>query len=112
ATAKRAIAVVRSLLFRGAMTAQSPRAPSAGRHNGPGRWMTRLAGTWASSYRARAWAAGVLAFLVLTALSVVPARIAADRRAAIIVGDLEQIAEGTSWPHQEYLRPRIGLARQ
>jgi two-component system sensor histidine kinase/response regulator len=54
----------------------------------------------------------VLALLVLGLLGMLMAGIAADRRAALINANLADLAEATSWPHQEYLRPRVGLAHE
>ena len=65
-----------------------------------------------AGYRARAFGAGVLALLVLGMVGVLMAGIAADRRAILIDADLANLVETTSWPHEEYLRPRIALARE
>ena len=94
------------------MIAQPSRAAANGQSTVREHWIARLPGWSITDFRARAWTAGVIAVLVVGTLSVLTARIAADRRTALITADLDQLADNTGWPHQEYLRPRIALARQ
>jgi PAS domain S-box-containing protein len=64
------------------------------------------------AFRRRAWAIGALVLLALVAVRLVMAEMSADRRQEAIAADLDRLAASVSWPHREYLAPRVALARQ
>ncbi len=94
------------------MNAPHPGEPASRGNAGLERRTSAFRPSRGVAFRRRAWTAGAISLLVVATLSVLTARIAADRRTAVITADLEQLAESSSWPHQEYLRPRIAFARE
>ena len=63
------------------------------------------------TFRRRVWAIGALVLLTLVAIRLIMAHMSADRREQTIAADLDRLATSVSWPHREYLAPRVAPAQ-